>query len=96
MVEKEFTIIIRLSSISENVIFFSFFLYNELAFIYLSIEYTKAFLTALSGEPPCSKKELLWKYCNELISLLKQNAASNFSLYSGLSSLSLPFVSVSI
>jgi hypothetical protein len=55
-VENELVIKIRLSSMSEKVIFFSSFLYCPFALIKISTAETKAERTALSGEPPYSRK----------------------------------------
>ena len=37
------------------------------------------FLTALSGDPPCSRNDELWKYLSTCVLLLKQNAMSAFT-----------------
>ena len=81
------------SAISWNVILDSLALYFSLSLICLSISATKAFLTALSGDPPCSRKLELWKYSRAFTSLLKQKATSALTLYSSRSSLSLPLPS---
>ena len=92
-VENELVTRIRLSCISPNVSFASFAVYLPRVLISLSKAATIAFLTALSGEPPCSRCDELWKYLISCVILLKQKAISAFTEYSSLSARSLPLPS---
>ena len=58
-VENEFVTRIRLSCMSPKVILDSFAVYLPLVLISLSKAATMACLTALSGDPPCSRKDEL-------------------------------------
>ena len=61
-VENELVTRIRLSWISPKVSLASLAVYLLRALSSLSKAATKALLTALSGDPPCSRYDELWKY----------------------------------